>query len=242
MWTERRFGPSCRSWFLLVAAVLAASPALAQVSGTLSLWSDQRYRGVSVSRGRSLAQLGLNYDTPGGYYLSALVAGTPTGSPDALAVLTAGRLWPLFGASSGYAWELGANHSHRWAHTGTARTEAEAYVGVIARGFSARLYYAPPLLGRSERSLYAELEGSYPLGSGTAWSLTPHVGRLYDGVAGARGVRTDARLGLHLHLSQGDVNLSVVQAWTSGVLSPAPASANGRQRHPAVVLGFVQAF
>jgi uncharacterized protein (TIGR02001 family) len=228
---------SCRCWSITLLLTFATGPLCAQVSGAVSLWSDQRYRGVSLSNGRPQLQLGLNYDAPGGYYLSGLLAATPTGEANTVAVLNAGRLWPI-SSDKGYALELGGNYTHHGAYSGAAY--GEAYVGLIANRMNARLYYAPRYLGRSNRSVYAELEGNLPLGHDNRWSLTQHIGWLHGGAGRSGGDRTDVKLGVNLHLSEGDLSLSCLYYWPSR--PPIPQESTAAQRRSTIVLGFVRAF
>src|SRR6266508_589758 len=65
--------PRCLERALLrlgAGAVLAlfASVAAAQISGTVNLVSDYRYRGTSLSDDKPAAQLGLTYDDASGWY------------------------------------------------------------------------------------------------------------------------------------------------------------------------------
>jgi uncharacterized protein (TIGR02001 family) len=228
---------ACRCWSITLLLTLASSPLCAQVSGTLSAWSDQRYRGVSLSNGRGQLQLSLNYDAPNGYYLSGLLAATPAADADSVAVLNAGRLWSI-STDKGYALELGGSYTHHGAYSGA--DYAEAYVGLVANRMNARLYYAPRYLGWSNGSLYLELEGSLPLGHDNRWSLTQHIGWLHGGAGRSGGDRTDVKLGFNLHLSEGDLSLAWLYYWPSR--PPIPQESAAAQRRSTLVLGFVRAF
>lgn len=233
-----------RTWSLRLALVaawaLASGPLWAQVSGTLSLWSDRYYRGMATSDGRGQLQLVLNYDAPGGTYLSGLLVATPARRADGMVVLTAGQLWPLPGSAPGLALELGGNAVYRQAAPGASY--AEAYLGIVAHRFSARAYAAPRSLGSANPSLYAELEGNLPLGTGNRWSVSQHLGWRHgtpSGV-GAGRTRTDARVGLNLHLPEGDVSLSWLNHWPAGPgFGTRPIAAD---RRGSVLLGLVHAF
>src|SRR5436309_441909 len=50
------------------APVFAPSPATAQASGAISIFTDDRYRGASLSDGRPVAILDFAYDAPSGFY------------------------------------------------------------------------------------------------------------------------------------------------------------------------------
>ena len=48
--------------------LLSGTAAWAQTSGSATIVSDYRYRGVSLSEGHSAAQITLGYDSPSGWY------------------------------------------------------------------------------------------------------------------------------------------------------------------------------
>ena len=64
----RRFA----GWLPLVGLIaglgMPASPARAQVGAVVSVFSDARFRGISLSDGRPVGILDLSYDAPGGLY------------------------------------------------------------------------------------------------------------------------------------------------------------------------------
>ena len=62
----RRF----RAPIVLFAALLAipASPAAAQVGAVVSIFSDSRFRGISLSDGRPVGIIDLSYDASNGLY------------------------------------------------------------------------------------------------------------------------------------------------------------------------------
>src|SRR4030095_5232687 len=64
---ERRARACGHSLAVLFLLTLAA-PAWGQVGATVSLLSDARLRGYSLSAGRPVGQLDLSYDDPGGFY------------------------------------------------------------------------------------------------------------------------------------------------------------------------------
>ena len=54
-------------WVIAILIVLPGCEARAQVSGTVSLVSDYRLRGISLSDGEPEPQVNLGYDSPGGW-------------------------------------------------------------------------------------------------------------------------------------------------------------------------------
>jgi len=63
---------------LLAVAFGCASPAAAQLSGSLSFRTDDRFRGHSLSQGQPTLALDLSYDHPSGLYLDVVVRGVAT--------------------------------------------------------------------------------------------------------------------------------------------------------------------
>src|SRR5204863_4547798 len=121
-------------WFLFVSA-----EAFAQVSGSASLLSDYRYRGVSLSHNRPAAQLAVAYDDASGWYGGAFASTVqlfyPSRELQAVSFIGYASRGP-----SGLSWEAGADYS---VVTGArSYSYPEAYVGVASEKVSARLYYA----------------------------------------------------------------------------------------------------
>lgn len=165
----------------------------AQVGGSMSLVSDYRFRGLSLSDGRSVPQLSLAYDSPRNWYAGAFA------SP---VVVKDGRRHAQLLAYTGYTSPLGSGLN---GEAGVLRTAfpgvsdyayTEVYVGVSAERFSGRLYFSPDYYSQGVRTLYAEANGSYPL---LSWlQLVGHAGYLSapSGDVARMPKRWDARLGI----------------------------------------------
>src|SRR5262249_971049 len=135
--------PALRSGAFGVALLSMAGSVSAQFTATLSVVSDYRYRGVSLSDDRPAAQIGVNYDAPQGWYAGAFVS---TARSEIYTYETQGIQAIGFG---GYAWrtsselslEVGADYV---AVTTTPRYDyPEVYTGFAFKNVSARVYYAP---------------------------------------------------------------------------------------------------
>src|SRR5574338_1631076 len=84
-----------------------AGGAWAQLSGSLGIVSDYRYRGVSLSDGKPAAQFGVAYDGAGGWYAGAFASTADFGRParaDVQWLPYAGYADSLF---PGLAWDVG---------------------------------------------------------------------------------------------------------------------------------------
>jgi len=173
--------------YLLVcsaAALLgAAGVSHAQVSAQVSVASDNVFRGVSLSDGRASAAAELDFDSSAGWFAGAQVSSTRLAfqrhdHPEL--VFDAGYAHAL---TSTLTWDAGASYT---AFPGfTYWNYGEAFVGVLAENWSARLHYAPDYFGRQRRTLYAEYDFQYPLHE--RWRVIAHIGALHSAPAAAEG-------------------------------------------------------
>jgi uncharacterized protein (TIGR02001 family) len=145
-------------WLLAIAAGLFATTSVAQVSGSASLLSDYRFRGVSLSQGRPAVQAEVSYDHLSGWYAGLFGSNMQFdehSDREAQAVGYAGYSRRLL---DGLSVDAGATYSTF--SGGDGYNYGELHVGITAQQFSARLYYAPNYFGEGVRTLYAEANGS----------------------------------------------------------------------------------
>jgi uncharacterized protein (TIGR02001 family) len=177
-----RLASSYRSGAVGAAAVAAfcacvPAPASAETGATVSIFSDARFRGFSVSDDRPVALLDLSYDDPNGAYLAAsgtAVASSQGVHPLALK-LNGGYARRL---PSGITVDAGIVHS-RYSHYSSAvsgRAYTEIYGGVAWKSLSARLYVSPHYFETDSSTVYGEVEDGLDL----AWKLrlSGHIGLL----------------------------------------------------------------
>jgi uncharacterized protein (TIGR02001 family) len=205
---------------LLVAAALAfATPALAQVSGSLLVASDGRFRGRSISQGRPIATLDLAYDAASGAYAGLAGTGAATAEgPRGLALQAyAGFARRL---AQGPSLDLGVSHieySDYYSPAGRTHLD-EAYVGLIGRRLSGRLSYSPDYFGLGAPSLYGELEGALPAASNLRLSL--HAGVLQflgaPRFAQIRRLQHDWRVGVATSVRSAELELAWSESGPSG--------------------------
>jgi len=207
---------------LMIAVAMAtgmAAPALAQLSSSLSVDSDYRYRGLSVSDHRPAVRLDLDYDHASGAYGGLSLVGardTAYGNVALSYVAYAGYVWQ---ARTGPAWEAGVSKTH--IRDGADYDFTELYGGMVARGFTARLYYAPHYYGGHIRTLYSEFSTSKRLS--TNWRAFLRGGVLTPLDGWHRRERYDLRAGLAISLSHYEIQA----AWSK--TNPLPAY----REHPA---------
>ncbi|UGQ48840.1 TorF family putative porin [Massilia endophytica] len=183
----------------LLLLVLAA-PASAQLSGSVSVVTDYRFRGAVLSETDPSLQASLAYDSGTGWYTGAFAAQTRVSDRGGAQLV--GYAGYARRMDSGLSWDAGVSATRL---TQSASSYAEAYIGLSGEQLSARLSYAPHYLGRSLQTVYAEVNAVQPLEGGL--SLFAHAGLLH-GISGqAFRQRADLRLGAAARL--GDATLQL---------------------------------
>lgn len=216
--------------FALVLASLAGAPAIAQVGIGITVESDYRFRGVSLSGGDPDAQLSLAWDGSAGAYAGASATAVALdGGPRRAALTGYAGLARRFGAGAA-TWDIGASATHFAGAAGYDYTELHGGVG--GEGWNARLSFSPDYFGQGRRTLYAEIDAGRPLAP--PWRVFAHLGAL--GALGATGapaaprsspaVRLDARLGVALTRPGWELRAEWVGAGHGGVY---PAAWGGRR-------------
>jgi uncharacterized protein (TIGR02001 family) len=215
------------------AALSAATQA--QLGGSVGVDSDYRYRGVSLNASRPSPRLAISYDAPERWYAGASatrVALTRVNTQ----VQWSGYAGLTLPSSDDRNFEIGLQGSH---FSGVSGYDfAEAYAGVLAEHWSARLYYAPKYYGRRTQAAYLELNAYPPIDRQAR--LFAHVGALVPlgGAADdAAKTRLDASVGAGLVLGRWDLHVAAVAATARG---PYPAIYSGRRA--ALVVGASASF
>jgi uncharacterized protein (TIGR02001 family) len=195
---------------VLGLALLVAN-ASAQISGSASVVSDYRLRGISLSNNEPAAQVGLAYDAAGGWYagvFASTVEFVISSGRELQTVPFAGYAWRT---ANGLTWEAGADYAF---FTGRARNYdyPEMYVGVASENISGRLYYSPRYFGQSSDAFYLEGNGTHPLTDRVR--LLAHLGILRSGGGtsnyGWPEHMVDGRIGVALDWDRFNVQLSWV--------------------------------
>lgn len=166
----------------------------------MTVASDDRLRGRSLSSDRPIVSLALAYDEPGGFYIDG----------SATASWTRGDGVALIGGAvdAGYAWrtsggvtiDLGATRQQFTRYFSGRRSTgySEVYVGVGHRDLSARLSYSPDYFARGSHALYLSLDRAIRLSD--AWRVTAHGGAIAYlsplRVNGLRSVEYDYAIGV----------------------------------------------
>lgn len=195
----------------LTLLLSAQTGAQTTVSGSLSMLSEYRYRGIALSDGGAAAQLNINLDHDSGWYGGGFATNASIANLKGVQLIAyAGYAQRL---RSGASWEAGCTRTtySQW----HSYDYGECYAGGAWERLSARLYYAPDYLGRAARTTYGELNAYYPLQERV--SLIAHAGwmrtlsgRQYPGIPAH--TRFDARAGVSVRL--GDWSAQLVRAAT----------------------------
>jgi len=218
---------------------LAAANVSAQVSGSASLVSNYRFRGITLSENKPAAQFGVAYDDPAGWYGGVFASTAEFATPSGVelqAVPFVGYTWR---DSSGVSWEAGADYS---LFTGGAQDHnyPEVYVGVAGEHVSARLYYSTHYFGEHAATLYGEANATEPLVDRVR--LIAHVGVLQstNGNLYYLGPERllDGRVGIGVDLDPFDIQLS----WVGINAATAIYSITGAQSHNGPVLTLSRSF
>jgi uncharacterized protein (TIGR02001 family) len=197
----------------------------------VSLYSDDRFRGYSLSEGRPVAIVDLSYDAPGGFYGAASVSAVAARGegPRLLGVqLNAGYAARL---SSSLTLDLGITHSAYSHYSGLgSQSYTEVYGGIVGKNLSARVAVSPDYFGRGWTA-HPEVNGHVSLSSNL--DLTGDVGLLVPlgGPFYSKPVY-DARFGLNQRIGP----LSLHAAFTSRGASRAIYRGHHSSRN-ALVLG-----
>jgi uncharacterized protein (TIGR02001 family) len=228
----------------LAAAALAASACghvhAQGLGGTVSVQSDARFRGVSYSDEKPNAQATLTFDGSGGtagWYGGALITRVHFG-PQRQNTMLQGYAGRVFGLSAGLDAEAGVQLNH---FKGVTRYNyGEAYVGLLAERWNARLYASNDYYGTQQRSLYAELNVNWPLALlGPSVQAFAHAG-VIDARGGAyapHSSRADWRTGVAWRYGAAELQL----AWV-GVGSGGPYTWTSDEHRRTWVLGLSAAF
>jgi uncharacterized protein (TIGR02001 family) len=217
---------------------LVASNVSAQVSGSFTLVSDYRFRGVSLSHNKPAAQLGAVYDDARGWYAGAFASTVQfdDSSRELQTIAFVGYVWRF---ASGLSSELGADYS---AFTGPGGYNyPEVYWGIAFENLSGRLYYAPRHFAHGSDAIYGEVNGAQPLLDRVR--LLVHAGvlrnsseNIYTGQAVHHVF--DARIGVGVDFDEFSVQLNWVGSSSENTVYPV-AGTRGRN---AAVLSLSRSF
>ena len=168
-------------WLAMItaaAALWAGAPAQAQVGVSVSVASDLRFRGLSLTDGQPAITLGAAYDHASGFYVGGAAMAQNT-YHDGLQLLGfKENLGFAFRQGRDLSWDIGVDNEDLSQYGAPRRSlhYSEVYAGVSAHGVAAHLYYSPNYFRSGYSTLYAELSGA--MRPADDWRLFGSVGAL----------------------------------------------------------------
>jgi uncharacterized protein (TIGR02001 family) len=228
------FGHAVAFCFALIAANVSA-----QVSGSLTLVSDYRFRGVSLSDNKPAAQLGAVYDDARGWYAGAFASTVQFAYPSNRELQTIAFVGYVWRFPSGLSSEVGADYS---AFTGAGGYRyQEVYWGIAYENLNGRLYYAPRYFVHDSDAIYGEVNGAQPLFGRVR--LLAHAGVLRNSIENAYAGRAvhhvfDARIGVGVDFDEFSVQLN----WVGSSSANAAYPVAGTRRQSGAVLSLFRSF
>ena len=222
-----------RVWIVLAASAAAtvglAGSATAQVAASLSIASDYRLRGVSLSDRNPVLALSVSDDLANGVYLGGSAIGAAPSGDGARLVGNMEYAGYAARLENGLTWDVGLDNQVFRVPTPTPLrlSYSEAHVGLSNGDVSARLYYSPNYLRPGLSIAYLEVGGV--LRPTDDWRVAAHLG-FFKPLAGTGGTtvrreRTDVRLDIVRRFRSGELGLGWAAA--SPAALPAPARSRG---------------
>lgn len=179
----RRQRGSCTRFPLRICAalVLACSlgtPARAGVGTTVSIFSDARFRGYSLSQGRPVGIFDFAYDDPSGVYADGSVTGELRrgGEPAPLGLQLNGGYAKRLESGTTIDFGVVASAYSHYSAGDARKSYAELYAGISGGGLSSRIFLSPHYSEAGLWTAYAELNGN--VSPARSWSVDAHAGML----------------------------------------------------------------
>jgi uncharacterized protein (TIGR02001 family) len=229
--------PKRRRRFVEVAALRAAAAlaltflcvdARAEWSGSVSVVSDYRYRGISLTGNDPALQGTIDYDDPSGFYAGAFASNVKF-------AFSSGREAQLL-SFAGYARQLpsGLTIDAGVDYSLFSRTHdydyPEIYCGFASGNISGRVYYSPRYFGRFGDAVYGEVNVAQPLTDKVR--LVAHGGVLHSSYENAYAASTsratfDGRIAVSFDVDGFNVEVGLVGV--TSAQSAYPFAGNARR-------------
>jgi hypothetical protein len=217
----------------VVLTICPAVPANAQIAGALSLDSEYRLRGVSLSDQRAAASFSASFEHPGGAYAggTTIISRVPDGGVRMLGYVA--QLGYAFRDVRGTSWDFGVSNTDVEVQ-GSRRFNlkySDIHVGVSRDNLSGRIYVSPNYQG-SVKTAYLDLNAA--LVPAESWRISTHLGILKLLGSSTPRVslreRVDVRVGLAHEIGNVELRLE-------GVASRSNPKPRVRRSREAIVAG-----
>jgi uncharacterized protein (TIGR02001 family) len=233
----RAASPTALASGLIVAAaaLCGAAPAGAQVGASLTLQSDFRYRGRSISDEKPALTFNLAYDHESGVYLGGDVTAGDTATGGVRVLRHVAYAGYAVRPKTGPAFDVGVANYHVADFRAGKRTfdYNEVYAGLLGDRLSLRAHYAPDYYESGVKTLYVDLSGALrPRPDVRLFAhagVLTRVGGTYN--PGARYTRYDFSAGVAKQF--GDCEISATWSRYDPSLDPARSR---REKRSALVL------
>jgi uncharacterized protein (TIGR02001 family) len=145
-----------------ILVLCTAIPAKAQVGASVTLQSDYRYRGRSISDQRPALSLSLSYDHKSGAYLGGTLTAGETRYDGVRALRYVAYAGYALRPTAGPGFDFGVSRYHVADYRVRKRTAEynEIYGGLLTDHFSFRLNYAPNYYQSGLKTVYADISGT----------------------------------------------------------------------------------
>jgi uncharacterized protein (TIGR02001 family) len=229
---------------LVLLIACRSAPAAAEVGFGASLFSDERFRGYSLSNERPVAMFDFAYDNPSGFYADGAATAVfrhGIGPAPLRAQLSGGYAKRL---GSGTTLDFGVTHStySHYSSGGLQKSYSEIYAGIARGTLSSRIFLSPHYFQQGRWTAYGEINGNFS--PAQKWELETHLGMLVPLRAPSPTTyRTnlDWRLGMSRELGR----FSLHAAWVGHARAPQPFASQLLNSRPnsrnALVLGITAA-
>lgn len=216
---HRARGWCTRSALRIVVWLLTACgavPADAEIGATVSIFSDARFRGYSLSGNQPVGTFDFAYDDRSGLYAGGAITGV---------VRSGGDLEPLgFGLNAGFAKRLRSGTSFDvgvttssytyYSQGGPRKTYAEVYAGIARGGLSSRIFLSPHYSEAGIWTAYGEVNGN--ISPAPDWNIEGHAGMLVPLRAPSEAERYRSAFDWRAGVSRRVGRVSLHAAWVQG--------------------------
>lgn len=176
-------------------ALGSAAPATAEVGAAVSVFSDSRLRGYSLSGGHPVGTIDLSYDDSSGFYAATSVSAVAS-SYDGIKPLGLQLNGGYAKRLAGITLDFGAIHSiySHYSSRESANSYTEIYAGAAYKFLSTRIAFSPHYFKGDARTLYGEVDANFS--PARKLHLTGHAGVLVPLSYGDKSAQYDWRLGI----------------------------------------------
>lgn len=208
-----------RAEIAALCCCLLAAEARADITGSVALMSDYRFRGISYSDNQPSLQANLDWSSPSGPFIGVLASTVKLGRSEPVSGIGAQAYAGYAGSLTQTVWWSGGISAYVYPNDmAESANYQELFLRVGSERVQSGLYLSRDYYGRGAPAVYVTLSGSYPLTdqltlfAQVGWLGTGHSDS--NGTASERGQRIDGRAGLALNFGFATVEASVVAVTT----------------------------